>query len=129
MSARFPRPAGRYGSCYLRSIGLVDSVGGFDDTRERAMGDGLAVVGLLVTLLGLLVAVAVGVWKARGSIETSIADSARSMRETHERMEARMGARMDALRDELRADMRADRTLFAEQVNRLVAAVLKRPAD
>ena len=93
------------------------------------MGDGLAVVGLLVTLSGLLVAVAVGVWKARGSIETSIAESAHSTREAHERMEARMGARMDALRDELRADMRADRTLFAEQVNRLVAAVLKRPAD
>ena len=115
------------------------------------MGDGLAVVGLLVTLTGLLVAVAFGVWKARGSIEASITESARStreandrahekmreandraygkMREAQERTEERIGARMDALRDELRADMRADRTVFAEQVNRLVAAVLKRPAD
>lgn len=115
------------------------------------MGDGLAVVGLLVTLTGLLVAVAVGVWKARGSIEASIRDSARSMgeandraldkmreandraldklREAQERIEERIGARMDALRDELRADMRAERTVFVEQVNRLVTAVLKRPAD
>ncbi len=126
------------------------------------MGDGLAVVSLLVTLTGLLVAVAFGVWKARGSIEASITESARStreandrahekmreandrahekmreandraygkMREAQERTEERIGARMDALRDELRADMRADRTVFAEQVNRLVAAVLKRPTD
>lgn len=115
------------------------------------MDDSLAVVSLLVTLTGLLVAVAVGVWKARGSIEASITESARSMREANERahermresnvrahekmreaqerMEERIGARMDALRDELRADMRAERTVFAEQVNRLVAAVLKRPAD
>ena len=104
------------------------------------MGDGLAVVSLLVTLTGLLVAVAVGVWKARGSIETSITESARSMREANdnaldkmreaqERMEERIGARMDALRDELRADMRADRSVFAEQVNRLVAAIVKQPAD
>ncbi len=115
------------------------------------MGDSLAVVSLLVTLTGLLVAVAVGVWKARGSIEASITASARSMRESNdraldkmresndraldkmreaqERMEERIGARMDALRDELRADMHAERTVFAEQVNRLVTAVLKRPAD
>ena len=111
------------------------------------MGDSLAVVSLLVTLTGLSVAVAVGVWKARGSIEASITESARSMREAndraHERMreandraqdkmreaQERIGARMDALRDELRADMRAERSVFAEQVNRLVTAVLKRPAD
>lgn len=104
------------------------------------MGDELAVASLLVTLTGLLVAVAVGVWKAHGSIEASITESARSMREANdkaldrmreaqERMEERIGARMDALRDELRADMRADRTVFAEQVNRLVAAIVKRPAD